>query len=76
MQLQREYRDTSDGPPRNGITCFWFRRTNGKVAQRMEIKLSYAQCIHFRIWEPRMLERQRAARIAEWGRKHAIKEWP
>lgn len=75
MQL-REYRHRPDSPPWHGITCFWFRRTIGRVAEKVPIKLSYEQCVHFRIWEPRMLDRPRAERIEAWGRQQAIKEWP
>lgn len=49
------------------VTCYFFRRSPGKIGVRVNVVLSPAQCEHFRIYKPQSLEKGQAARIAAWG---------
>ncbi len=59
--------DSYRGAARNKtVTCFWFRRKMGCVAEKVDITLSPAACRRYRIWVPQSLHPERAERIATW----------
>lgn len=61
--------------PEEPIVCYYFRRTLGKIGERVDVVLSPACARHFRIWKPMALDKAKAGRIAEWNRKQELQQW-
>ncbi len=62
------------GPPvpKEGIACYYFQRTLGKVGVRVDVILSPAVCRKFKIWMPMSLDKAKVGRIDKWNKKQAL----